>query len=406
MLDATEALFGGSAGPGKSSALLMAALQYVMVPGYSAIILRRTYRDLALPGALMDRSKEWLSGTDARWNEIQHCWTFPSGAKLQFGYLEAETDKYRYQGAEFQGIFPDELTQFRETQHTYMYSRLRRLEKSPIPLRLWGASNPGGLGHAWVKQRFLIEGQKYGRVFVPALLKDNPHIDQASYVKSLSNLDATTRKQLLEGSWEAAVGTMFHRDWFSIVPKSKAPVGLRMIRVWDLAATEPAKGKDPDWTAGVLMGLWQGQYFIYDLEHFRGSPKFVEDKIKATAQADGRDVEVWMEEEGGSSGKITTDHYAREVLLGYAFRSQRSTGSKENRANPFSAAAERKNVFLVEGDWINDFLDEAEVFPEGEHDDQVDVCSQGTTILTNTASLDQGVGVAVIKKKPVNSDDD
>ena len=406
MLDATEALFGGSAGPGKSSALLMAALQYVMVPGYSAIILRRTYRDLALPGALMDRSKEWLSGTDARWNEIQHCWTFPSGAKLQFGYLEAETDKYRYQGAEFQGIFPDELTQFRETQHTYMYSRLRRLEKSPIPLRLWGASNPGGLGHAWVKQRFLIEGQKYGRVFVPALLKDNPHIDQASYVKSLSNLDATTRKQLLEGSWEAAVGTMFHRDWFSIVPKSKAPVGLRMIRVWDLAATEPAKGKDPDWTAGVLMGLWQGQYFIYDLEHFRGSPKFVEDKIKATAQADGRDVEVWMEEEGGSSGKITTDHYAREVLLGYAFRSQRSTGSKENRANPFSAAAERKNVFLVEGDWINDFLDEAEVFPEGEHDDQVDVCSQGTTILTNTASLDRGVGVAVIKKKTVNGDDD
>ena len=406
MLDATEALFGGSAGPGKSSALLMAALQYVMVPGYSAIILRRTYRDLALPGALMDRSKEWLSGTDARWNEIQHCWTFPSGAKLQFGYLEAETDKYRYQGAEFQGIFPDELTQFRETQHTYMYSRLRRLEKSPIPLRLWGASNPGGLGHAWVKQRFLIEGQKYGRVFVPALLKDNPHIDQASYVKSLSNLDATTRKQLLEGSWEAAVGTMFHRDWFSIVPKSKAPVGLRMIRVWDLAATEPAKGKDPDWTAGVLMGLWQGQYFIYDLEHFRGSPKFVEDKIKVTAQADGRDVEVWMEEEGGSSGKITTDHYAREVLLGYAFRSQRSTGSKENRANPFSAAAERKNVFLVEGDWINDFLDEAEVFPEGEHDDQVDVCSQGTTILTNTASLDRGVGVAVIKKKTVNGDDD
>ena len=95
-------------------------------PGYTAIILRRTYRDLALPGALMDRSKEWLSGTDARWNEIQHAWTFPSGAKLQFGYLEAETDKYRYQGAEFQGIFPDELTQFTETQYTYLFSRLRR----------------------------------------------------------------------------------------------------------------------------------------------------------------------------------------------------------------------------------------------------------------------------------------
>ena len=154
------------------------------------------------------------------------------------------------------------------------------------------------------------------------------------------------------------------------------------------------------------MGLWQGQYYVYDLEHFRGTPKFVEDKIKTTAQADGRDVEVWMEEEGGSSGKITTDHYAREVLQGYAYRSQRSTGSKENRANPFSAAAERKNVFLVEGDWINSFLDEAEVFPEGEHDDQVDACSQATTILTTTGSLDRGVGAAVIKKKPVCGDDE
>ena len=192
-------------------------------PGYSAIILRRTYRDLALPGASMDRSKEWLTGTSARWNEIQHCWTFPSGAKLQFGYLEAETDKYRYQGAEFQGIFPDELTQFTESQYTYLFSRLRRLKDSSVPLRLWGASNPGGLGHSWVKQRFIVEGGKHGRVFIPALLKDNPHIDQASYIKSLSNLDLTTRKQLLEGSWEAAVGTMFHRDWFPIVPKSKAP---------------------------------------------------------------------------------------------------------------------------------------------------------------------------------------
>ncbi len=71
-----------------------------------------------------------------------------------------------------------------------------------------------------------------------------------------------------------------------------------------------------------------------------------------------------------------------------------------------SAAAERKNVFLVEGDWINAFLVEAEVFPEGNHDDQVDVCSQGVVILNSTGSLDQGVGAAVIKKKPVNGDDD
>jgi hypothetical protein len=97
-----EALFGGAAGGGKSDSLLMAALQYVDEPGYAAILFRRTYADLALPGAIMDRSKEWLSGKGARWNEREKTWTFPSGATLSFGYLEHENDKYRYQGSEFQ----------------------------------------------------------------------------------------------------------------------------------------------------------------------------------------------------------------------------------------------------------------------------------------------------------------
>ncbi len=392
LLDCLEALYGGAAGGGKSSCLLMAALQFVDFPGYNAIILRRTYRDLALPGALMDRSKEWLLWIGTRWNEIEHCWIFPSGARLQFGYLETEADKYRYQGAEFQGIFLDELTQFTESQYTYMFSRLRRLENSSIPLRLWSATNPGGSGHAWVKQRFITEGERYGRIFVPARLIDNPYIDQQSYVKSLWKLDQTTRKQLLEGSWEARVGSMFHRDWFPVIERAQAPQECYRVRFWDLAATEPAKGKDPDWTSGALVGMEGGQYYIFDIQHFQASPKTTEDRIKETAKIDGYDVEVWMEEEGGSSGKIATDHYAREVLQGFAFRSQRSTGSKETRANPFSAAAERRNVHLVRGDWISEFLDEAEVFPEGGHDDQVDAVSGAVGILNSRAPPGIGAG--------------
>jgi predicted phage terminase large subunit-like protein len=381
LLDSLEALYGGAAGGGKSSCLLMAALQYVDFPGYNAIILRRTYRDLALPGALMDRSKEWLSGTEAKWNEIEHCWSFPSGARLQFGYLENEADKYRYQGAEFQGIFPDEETQFTQSQYTYMFSRLRRLEDSSIPLRLWGASNPGGLGHNWVKQRFLVEGPKFGRAFVPAKLQDNPFLDQKSYSLSLQNLDAVTRKQLLEGSWDAQLGNMFRRGWFKIVEAKAVPVGLRKIRFWDLAATEAEKGKDPDWTAGCLAALDKGQLYIFGIVRFRGSPKETEDRVKETALADGHDVQVWMEEEGGSSGKIAMDHYAREVLPGFSFHATRSTGDKKTRAGPLSSAAERGNLFLVSGEWIGAFLDEAEVFPEGEHDDQVDCASGALSVL-------------------------
>ncbi len=376
-------MFGGSAGPGKSEALLMGGLQYVELPHYSALILRRTYRDLALPGALMDRAKEWLMETDASWNEIQHCWTFPSSAKLQFGYLETETDKYRYQGAEFQFVGFDELTQFTQTQYTYLASRIRRLKSSWAPLRLWSASNPGGLGHAWVKQRFLVEGKRYGRVFIPALLKDNLAIDQVTYIKSLGNLDITTRKQLLEGSWDAVTGKMFNRNWFKIIEKAQAPMDIYKVRFWDLASTEPAKGKDPDWTSGALVGVYQGQYYVFDVAHFQKTPKGTADKIKAVAEVDGKEIEVWMEQEGGSSGPIATDFYAREILKGFAFRSEHPTGSKAVRANPFSTAAENGNVLLVRGDWINAFLDEAESFPEGEHDDQVDACSGAVNVLNS-----------------------
>lgn len=107
-----EALFGGAAGGGKSSALLMSALQYVDVPGYSAIIFRRTYADLALPGAIMDRFINWMSTVDdVRWNANNYTAIFPSGARLSFGYLNNQQDFLRYKGAEFQFIGMDEVTE-------------------------------------------------------------------------------------------------------------------------------------------------------------------------------------------------------------------------------------------------------------------------------------------------------
>jgi hypothetical protein len=96
--DTRECLFGGAAGGGKSSALLMDALKYVDVPGYAALMLRRTYADLSKPGALIDRAHQWLSNTSARWNETKKQWTFPSGATLSFGYMDSDMDRYQYQG--------------------------------------------------------------------------------------------------------------------------------------------------------------------------------------------------------------------------------------------------------------------------------------------------------------------
>lgn len=203
LLDAREALYGGAAGGGKSQALLMAALQFVDVPGYSALLLRRTLRDLALPGALLDRAREWLTGTPATWNENQKTWTFPSGATLAFGYLDRPADRFRYQSSEFQFIGFDELTQFGETEYTYLFSRLRRLSGHRVPLRMRAASNPGGIGHDWVKRRFLLEGRSHGRIFIPARIDDNPHLDREAYIESLESLEPLVREQLLRGDWDA-----------------------------------------------------------------------------------------------------------------------------------------------------------------------------------------------------------
>ena len=105
----------------------MAALQYVDVPGYSAILFRRTYADLALPGALMDRFKSWIALYDeVHWNANSFIATFPSGARISFGYLNNVGDYLRYKGSEFQFIGMDEVTEIRESDYRYMFSRLRR----------------------------------------------------------------------------------------------------------------------------------------------------------------------------------------------------------------------------------------------------------------------------------------
>lgn len=379
-----EILYGGSAGGGKTDALLMAALQYVHVSDYAAIIFRRSFTDLELADALVPRSKAWLTGK-AKWRGDQFQWAFPSGATLSFGYMSSENDKYRYQGAQFQFIGFDELTHFSESQYRYLFSRLRRLKESYVPLRMRGASNPGGIGHEWVKQRFITEGKKEGRIFVPASFYDNPHLEE-DYVENLLQLDPVTRAQLLYGDWTAReAGSKFKREWFAYI--DRPPMGMTGCRYWDLAATAPKEGADPDYTVGVLLGVLGGVYYVCDVVRFRDTPAVVEKRIKQTAVVDRdrpefRDVEIGIEEERGSSGILLADHYSRNVLRGFNFRSSKTSGDKEVRANPVSAAAEMGNIAIVKGPWLTAFLDEIEAFPQGSHDDQVDALSGSFSVLS------------------------
>lgn len=373
-----EALYGGAASGGKSDALLMAALLYVDVPGYAALMLRRTFQDLAKPGALMDRADNWLRGTDAHWDGLNKTWRFPSTASLSFGYLQYEKDKFQYQGAEFQSINFDELTQFTDSMFRYLFSRLRRLKGSTVPLRMRSASNPGGEGHDWVRARY-IDSKNPGRIFIPAKIDDNPHVDRDEYEKSLAELDPVTREQLRNGNWEArSQGPLFDRSWFKIV--DEVPQGIEWVRYWDLAATEVAAGKDPDWTAGAKVGEHDGIIYVADMKRTRSKPKGVEDLVQQTAELDGVETKIWMEQEPGSSGVNTIDHYARRILTGFAFEGDKKTGSKFALARVWSAAAQNGRVRLLRGPWVPAFLDEVHAFgTPGVHDDQVDAVSGGVS---------------------------
>lgn len=181
------------------------------MPGYAAILFRRSFTDLSLPGAALSRSKSWLAGK-ADWNEREKTWTFPSEATLTFGYLERESDVYRYQSAEFQYIAFDEGTQFSQLQYTYMFSRLRRTVLVKAPPRMRMGSNPGNIGHAWVKRRLVDDATREpGAAFIPSRVYDNPGLVVEEYRKSLSHLGEVLQQQLLDGDWGAFEGMALAR---------------------------------------------------------------------------------------------------------------------------------------------------------------------------------------------------
>lgn len=262
--DVPEVLYGGAAGGGKSEALLMAALQYVEVPGYAAIIFRRTYADLALPNALMDRAARLLGPTSATWNGQEKTWTFPSGATLTFGYLDNENDRYRYQSSEFQCICFDELTQFKERDYRYLFTRLRRTTDNNVPLRMRAGTNPGGVGHLWVKKRF-IRTESPDREFVGARIEDNPYIDIETYERSLEQLDSQTRKQYRWGDWTDFGGNHYFPDLWPRYTDVGDAYRIRDGDRWhhirkeecsrllalDWAMGKPKKGATPDESGAV-----------------------------------------------------------------------------------------------------------------------------------------------------------
>lgn len=387
--DEREAFYGGSAGGGKSDALLMAALQYVDVPGYAALLLRRSYADLALPGAIMDRANEWLRGTDAKWSEVDKTWTFPSGATLTFGYLQYENDKYRYQGTELQFVGFDELTQFSESQYKYLFSRLRRPEGMPVPIRMRSASNPGGVGHEWVYERFIVGGREAGRVFIPAKLTDNPHLDRQEYERSLAELDDVTKAQLLEGLWITdPAGKPFNRDWWRgernrYHADATAPVNITVARwiSWDTGM----KDKDTSAYTAAVVGELLPDYRMVVREVWRDKLQFPDlpERILELARRynyDGKLRAVIIEDKASGTSAYQTLMASAPTWMQQALVPFMPSGDKPQRGQQAAVWCKRDCVLLpypsYHAAWLADFEHELFNFPDTQYKDQVDAFAQ------------------------------
>lgn len=171
-----------------------------------------------------------------------------------------------------------------------------------------------------------------------------------------------------------AEGSVFKIGQIEILPA--CPPLVAQARGWDLAATKNLGTRDPDFTAGVLMGRTaEGKYVISEVRRERGGPDEVKSLIRNTAILDGMQTRIGFPQDPGQAGKAQVLDYAR-LLAGHTIDSIPVTGDKGTRASPFASQVNVGNVAIVRGDWNRAFLDELAAFPSGTHDDQVDAASE------------------------------
>ena len=227
-----EALYGGAAGGGKSEMLLMLPIirGFYKEPRFKGIIFRRTFPELE--SEIIVRSREWYPLAGGKFNEERKRWTFPSGAIIAFGHVEYEADVRKYDTAEYNYMAFDELTSFTEFQYTYLTKTRCRSSSSRLPAICRSATNPGNIGHAWVRDYF-INVAPFGtlvidkktqlkRIFIQSFAEDNPYLTEndPGYINRLDSLPEAERQAKRYGHWDTFEGQVFD-DYREVPNESK-----------------------------------------------------------------------------------------------------------------------------------------------------------------------------------------
>lgn len=425
------AIFGGAAGGGKSYGLLLDPLRHFNNQAFGGTIFRKTSVQVRNEGGLWDESMQVYPLFGARPSESTLTWRFPSGMSMGFAHLENDKAVLDWQGSQIPWQGWDELTHFSMYQFFYMLSR-NRSAIAGVRAKIRAGCNPDP--DSWVRKfidwwigadgfpikercgqlRWFIRMndefiwadtaeeilEKYGRgdeiqpkslTFIPSKLQDNKILMQKDpgYLANLLAQDRITRARLLEGNWNirATAGSLFKREWFRVV--DAVPAGwIQAVRFWDRAATKPYEGNpDPDWTRGLKLYKYpNGRFCVVDLKGTRDTPFQVEDLIKNTASQDTYAVKVMSQQDPGSAGVSEAYNFV-SMLAGYDVETVVINKDKVTRAKPVSAQSEAGNILIMRAAWNDEFFTELENFPEGNHDDIVDVLSGAFNALAGGLSI-------------------
>lgn len=423
-------VYGGQRGGGKTYGLQLESSRWLHRSGFYGVMLRETLTQIKKPGGLWDEGYSFYASLDGQPNKSELSWKFPSGAKLAYGHLETNASVEAWRGAQVAFIGIDQL----ETIRAYAFWSILGSNRSMTGIRpyiratcnpnpdsfLYDNGQPSGLIQWWIdtdtgyarpersgKVRFFVrdgDTMVWGRreelaasyprlmpisvAFIPASVYDNAPLmaRDPGYVGRLMALPLVERERMLGGNWKIreAAGTTLRSTWFR--PSRTLPTRWRrLLRSWDLAGSvATAQNPDPDWTAGVLMGLdEQGLYWILDVYRFRKSTGQVEEEIAKTARLDGRHVEIIIEQEGGSAGIGWPEAIIRNNLQGYIAKRAKPGGNKLTRARILGGLAEQGKIWTpdpawIPALWIPAFFGELDSFTDGTqhaHDDMIDAAS-------------------------------
>ncbi len=249
-----EVFYGGAAGGGKSDALVIEALRQIDKPEYNAIIFRKTYKQL---DEIIKKSQRYyrIAEPRAKYNASTHVWTFPSGATIHFGSMPHKDSYFDYQGRSYAYIGFDELTHFTWDEYSYMFSR-NRADGPGIKSYIRATGNPGGIGHGWVKERFItsmppdttkvfkeeVETPDGGKItvsmsrrFVPSLVFDNKALlaNDPKYLADLASLPEAKKKALLYGDWNSFSGQVF-TEWRDNPDNYKSGINTHVTEPFDI----------------------------------------------------------------------------------------------------------------------------------------------------------------------------